>query len=261
MADTAIQIPSAGSLGFTGFETLFVNSGDCRLVFSSSAPTLIYVTKQIPVPSASLILSGKLPARGIGLQFETYAPSLFIEHKASVSVASLGLSGNVPESVIAAPPSKTVAPFTGSIGFTGFSANLNVLNAQPGTGSISYTGQTIANVSVTSPAYPFFDQLQLTGQPVKISIGNIGRSIVNPNATFDSKHRYTIDDHTGFKVKVKHGLSEQWDGLMTTQDHYDVKHPQLQTRSRREKLRQGAVRPDDTRREQFIEDAVTVDDL
>ncbi len=260
MADTAIT-PPTGSLGFSGQEVHFVNSGDMRLVFTGYAPTAILADTIISVPTGSLGFTGQLPQRPIGLQFEGYAPTLI--RSTTILTGSIGFAGYAPLALIQAPPNIVAAPSTGSLGFTGYESGLLVESGELATASMSLTGQSLT-ATQTHPIYPFFDQLQITGYAPTIRIDNFGTMIHNLNAVTDVESNYQIDDRTGFKIKVKDPMMKEYTGHLVRPESLDIRSEQEYLRSKPERHR-GPVRPEPVGSERWVEDeypdGVDPDDL
>ena len=266
MADTPIEVP-VGSLGFTGSDALFVNSGDCKLVFTGYAPTVVLADTIISPATRSLSFTGQAVSRKTGLFFEGYAPTVNITHIVSggLDADNLAFTGYIPQVIVAGANSFVIVPQTGSLGFVGYEATLEASPAEPGTGSIAFTGQAIAAVNITSTAFPFFAQLAFTGQPLTIentTPDDPGTPITNSDASFNDG-KYEISDRSGFRLKPGEGVFE-WDGTFVAPWEYTAKHPQLDLRGKRDKLKKGSLRPDDTGTENYLDSEntpISADDL
>ena len=257
--------PGVGSLSLSEEKVYFVNSGDCKIVFEGFAP----IISRFAYPTrGSIGLTGQQAYRKTGLQFESDAPSVHLTYGGATG--SLAISSEAPELVEATPPSIKILPPLGTLNVTGLGVTLGKQLAPflPGVGSIAYTGQSIT-VQQDTRAFPFFDQLALTGQPVTIT--NIAQRnlyqfygpIVNTDATQDAGNRANVCDVSGFRAKPGE-LRKRYDGLMVLPEFWEPRpftdfagHGRTRTR-----LKKGALRPDDTGTETFVDsdDPVEQDD-
>lgn len=81
----------------------------------------------------------------------------------------------------------------------------------------------------------------------------------NPDTTAGYPDNYLICDRTGFRVPVREGLVEEWNGLKVRRQSYEARHPQDFVRGVDEN-QQGSPRPEQSDR--FLStNEVTVDDL
>ncbi len=260
MADTPIT-PPTGSIAFTGDEVYFINSGDSKMFFTGYAPT-IYLSVALPA-TGSLSFTGQTPSRWTGITFFGQDITIRYDHIQIVPTGSAAFTGITPDKVIASPPNKTILPFTGSISFAGSESALNVLKPEPGVGSLTLTGQSL-DATQTTPVYPFFDILNFTGYAPTINVANSGTSITNQWSTTDVPVNYQIDDRTGFKIKVKHPMVQEYTGHMMRPESVDKRSEQEFLRAKPEHHK-GPLRPEPVGDEKFVEDeypnGVSADDL
>ena len=259
-------LPSVGSLTITLTDVAFINSSDSKMVITGQVPTIL-VTPEPSTGSASL--SGQQVTRAFGLRLAGQGISGGIAHNRSTGVASLSISSDVPQTVIASPPSKTLAPTTGSVGISSDVITIQVLSISPNTGTMALTG-TVSAVFVDDlrvipnqripPEEDFPESLlSLTSVAPTISLDYVGGGptdgtlIQNLNATTDSLNRYNICARTGFKQKpgtlVRDGYGE-----MVRPESAEPRHPQERVKSQPESQR-GALRPEEIVSPTFIEDA------
>ena len=251
--------PGAGSLSFTVTDAEFVNSGDMRLIFSSDAPTILHPNPVSP-SSGTLSFTGIAPRRGYGLQLKSDAPSLSIG--LPLSTGALSFSSKAPELVYSPP--QTVAPEDTSLRLVTYAPMVS-----PGiagtVGALSISSAAVT-VQINGPIRARVGRLSLSSEAPEVALSGslaiVGTAIENTNAT-EVKSNYLIDDKTGFKVKIKHGIYEQYDGVMTRGRSYDIRHPQELRRSPKPERLEGAQNPERT--DVFIDtlypDGVDSDDL
>jgi hypothetical protein len=262
--------PVAGSLTLTTTDVEFTNSGDMRLVLTGHAP-FIPSNTSISVSVGSLVLTGNAPERAYGLVLTGNQASVQIDHVRLISGVTAAFTGRVPTVVIAAPPSFTISPNAGAVGFTGNAPELfSGLRISPTVGSIALTGnqptKAVDNlIHMPFPAGAEDADLVFESDAVTATLSStqavIGTMIVNPNATTDDS-RYNICDRTGFRA-LPGQLVEDGYGHMVLPEHRDSRHPQEFVRSRGETFT-GPKRPEPAEIldvDDLYPDGVSADDL
>jgi len=242
------------------------------LALSGKVPTLAHAV--LP-PSKSLVLTEYNAARWAGLWVEGYAPFAAGATVVAPAVGSLALSGKVPDRAVDDPAAQVRIPQTKPVTLSGVAPVGAVSHvALPTTLALTAQGRLTKIDDVVFPergrvraigSTPIADRPG--GEVVVVIEGpfNYGTFIRNRNATEDSKNRYTIDERTGFKVKVRKGypLVEDYTGIHTRPESADA--PEFQDRVRQTKTRykQGAIRPEPVGNEIFIDpnNPVDPDDL
>ncbi|KKL65325.1 hypothetical protein LCGC14_2156090 [marine sediment metagenome] len=215
-------LPSVGSLTITLTDATFINSSDSKMVIIGQPLTVTHLPRLPGVGSAAI--TGQQVTRAFGLRLAGQGISGGIAHNRSTGVASLSISSDVPQTVIASPPSKTLAPTTGSVGISSDVITIQVLSITPDTASMSLLG--IAPTVVINNQTIILDGtfaglrsiLSVESDAPTISLDYVGGGptdgvqILNPNATTDSLNRYNICARTGFRQKpgtlVKDGYGE-----------------------------------------------------
>ena len=264
-------LPSVGSLTITLTDATFINSSDSKMVITGQPLTITHLPRLPGVGSASI--TGQQVTRGFGLRLAGQGISGGIAHNRSTGVASLSISSDVLQAVIAAPPSKTLAPTTGSVGISSDLITIQVLSFISDTATVALSGGSVTVAQddlVLMPIVHSFDlgtTLGIFSRPPTISIDYVGGGptdgvqILNPNATTDSLNRYNICARTGFRQKpgtlVKDGYGE-----MVRPESAEPRHPQERVKSQPESQR-GALRPEPIGDETFItdDDPVLAEDL
>ena len=260
-----IGVPS-GSLGLVGHSERW----GVGLVLQGYAPTL-GKTFIVEPGAGSVGFTANSPLRAYGLVLQGNAPQIGESRSSNPLKGSMSFSGKVPQVSVSTSTNTTKAPETVDLTLTPRTparvVNENIAGAIT---SISFAGAA-PTVRLSQLAKPGKATLSIVGKrptlPQNVvtviigEAGNQGTVIRNTNAVTIPSN-YLIDDRTGFKVKIKKGLSEQWDGVMTRSESYDSRHPQEFVRSRPERI-EGPERPEGSDR--FIEDeypdGVSQDDL
>jgi len=78
---------------------------------------------------------------------------------------------------------------------------------------------------------------------LRLEAADIGTAITNTSATTKVPTNYLICDRTGFKMKLKHGLREEWNGPMVRGDSWEPRNVQDFVKSKAESL-PGPLRPE-----------------
>lgn len=264
MADTPITVPT-GSLGFTGNDAYFVNSGDNKLVFTGYAPVIVdtFFDREITPSTGSLNLTGYAPKRRQGLELVGQALTVARtdNHVVAPTTGSLGFSSVAPQIFANTPPAIKIVPPTGSLNFTGNAPLIAIQISALAPDALQITGYAPVRI-VNTPVYPFFDQLAITGYAPTLKIDNFGTMITNLTASTDVPTNYQIDDRTGFKIKVKDPMVKEYTGHYVRPESLDKRSEQEFLKSKPEHHR-GPLRPEPVGDETFIDsdDPVTVDDL
>ena len=237
-------LPAVGSLTITLTDVAFINSGDNKMVIVGQTPTVLTVREPA---TGSASLTGQQVTRGFGLRLAGQGISGGITHNRSTGGASLNISSDVPQTVIASPPNKTLAPTTGSVGIASDLITIQVISISPNTGTVAISG-IAPTVAVDDPTKILILQhpdVILSGKTPTISIDYVGAGetmILNPNATTDSLNRYNICSRSGFRVKpgelVKDGYGE-----MVRPESAEPRHMQERVKSQPESQK-GALRPE-----------------
>lgn len=253
--------PSVGSLAFSGKLanpggiTITAGAAD-SLALTGGLPTRL-VNSPVNPSADSLAITETNAARRTGLQFESVAPTLGQDRVAKPGADSLVFSTEPPEAV----PTAAVSPGRAELYPIGQSISVSWSIGPAGSDSLALSGQA---PTTTFVYYPVVDSLAISSVapgvvvevgPPSIIIGvgaNEGVVIQNTNATPYWSNTYEICDVSGRKCKPG-VLVERWDGLMVHPDHWEPRHPQELLRPTHERG-QGATRPDDTNREQYVED-------
>ncbi len=254
-------LPSVGSLTITLTDAAFINSGDNKMVITGQPITITHLPRLPGVGSASI--TGQQVTRAFGLRLA--GQSITVHTTVSPGVGSLSISSDVLQTVIASPPSKTLAPTTGSVGIASDLITLQVISITPNTGTISISGIApaiaVAGLVENTEIVPLMI-IRSTAPTISIDYVGAGETmILNPNATTDSLNRYNICARTGFRVKpgelVKDGYGE-----MVRPESAEPRHMQERVKSQPESQR-GALRPEPVNDETFIDsdNPVTADDL
>jgi hypothetical protein len=89
------------------------------------------------------------------------------------------------------------------------------------------------------------------------SSGFVIDDIQNANASEDTVSRYNIDMKSGFRVKPG-ALVEEYNGILTRPESFDIRHPQEFVRPLAEELT-GPLRPEPT--DTFIATSIAPEDL
>ncbi len=269
MADNSITVP-VGSLAVTTTDATFENSGDMKLIFSGSVPSVLIQSSQIPT-AASLTFSSDAPIRAYGLQLVGQSLSLKIDRTAIPGLGSLSFSSDVVTAFLTIPAtSHVVAPSSAALGFSSDAPSVEMLHtSSPASGSIGFTGN-ISTVEIDITSEIFFTFFTFRGKVPTISIDYVGGSpgdgtlIQNLDAGPEASN-YEICDRSGFKTKpFKDPLVEDPYGNLVRAESADPgRHPQERVKSTSEDYRTGALRPEPVGDETFLsdDDPVTPDDL
>jgi hypothetical protein len=249
------------------------------VTLAGQAPTLNHTV----LPTADgLSITEQSVARWTGLWFESDKITVTQGVLKTPLVGAFNFASEKPDVASPPPGSSTRIPKKKSVTLAG-AAPLAVVNhvTSPPTGlpQIPRRDASInikANLVYVHPyEYPQRGQIGITGYaPDLIGEGqvgviiegpfNYGTIIRNENATTDVPKNYQIDDRTGFKVKVKKPLMEEYTGVLTRPESFDKRSEQEFLRSKPERHR-GAMRPEPVGNERFVEDeypdGVTQDDL
>jgi hypothetical protein len=240
------------------------------VTLAGQAPTLNHTV--LPTPD-SLNITEKTVARWTGLWFESDKITVTQGVLKTPLVGAFSLDSEKPDVSSPPPGSSTRIPKKKSVTLAGKAplASLNhvIVPAVGGTvlqGRFAFTDDLI---------YPNKDTLGITGYaPDVIGKGQVGVIIEGPfeygtfirnkTATTDVPKNYQIDDRTGFKVKVKRPLVEEYTGVLTRPESLDKRSEQEFLRSKKEQ-RRGAMRPEPVGNERMIDEeypnGVTPDDL
>ena len=277
-----IKSPGTASLGFTGIVPLLggqVFTADpttASLGFTGYAPNLGTI---ISPATTAVGITEYTPARSTGLKIEGFNVTLQRSDASSTSTGAISFA-SAPPNVSSTPPGShtrilnTVALTTsGKIGITVTARVAAML-----LGSLSYAGKTPVVRSRDKAVNPLKTTLGLAGKVPVVDDGagvpiiiivpplypqTLGTPIRNANATvYDG--RDNVDQRTGFKVKPNQLVRDAY-GILTRKDSADNRHPSDMRNKTNPERQHGALRPDDTGRERFIEDefpgGVTTDDL
>ena len=265
-------VPSTGTLTVNGTQVgQHTVKPTLRTVsLAGAAPSLSF---QVSPQVKALSLDGQSAARFTGLWLEGFAPLAKGGTVVSPTVGDCTLSGKVPDVAVDAPASQVRIPQKGGLTLAGAApvgagshivlpttaaltafGRLTFINdvVFPGAGSVAATG------FAPIPDSPGGEVIVIISGPFEQ-----GTLIRNLNAGPDAENRYTIDERTGFKVKVRKGypLAEEWTGIHTV----DPDPPEFQLRVQQTKTRykQGAIRPEPVGNELFIDpdNPVEPDDL
>ena len=259
---------SSGSLSFTTYP-VFINPVDSPAItpslgsisFSSSAPTLAFDTPPQP-GMVTVTLAGQPTYRRTGLQFESDPPTTQEAHRPSVTTLQGPLfAGYQPQVLTQGGGNLTVAPDTRNLGISSDAPSVH-WNA-------NITGVSLAFASsapitdVTNPVTPPVDVVRFASDPPSTAFSTHAPTVVigpgaepgtvvrNLDAEEDTKNRHNICDISG--IKCKPGvLIRQRDGLWVHPDYYSPRNIQDFVKSRPEKKRQGALRPEPVGDETFL---------
>ena len=235
---------------------------------AGAAPSLaikVFPTKK------SLVLTEFNPARWTGLWFEGFKPTSNVGNVTAPTVGACSFASVKPDVSISTPTATVRVPDKQSVTLSGAApSGVTSHITLPTTGALVAFGRLVRVNDVVFPgrgsvtAAGFQPIPDIPGGEVSVIIEgpfNPGTIIENRNATFDSKHRYTIDQRTGFKVKVRKGypLQEEWTGIHTADP--DPPEHQLRVQQTKTRYKQGAIRREPIGNETFIETPVDPDDL
>ena len=260
-------LPSVGSLTIALTDATFINSSDSKMVITGHAPTVRH--EPVFPNTGSATLTGQQVTRAFGLRLAGQGITRIQDLLVVPGAGSLSISSDVLQTVIAAPPSKTLAPSTGSVGISSDAITIQVLSLTPDTGTVVLAGAVPVVVvdKLISVNLPEAIIVFIAGRSPTISLDYVGGGptdgtlIQNLNATTDSLNRYNICARTGFRQKpgtlVKDGYGE-----MVRPESAEPRHPQERVKSQPESQR-GALRPEPIGDETFIDsdNPVTADDL
>ena len=271
--------PTIGSITITGKDSLFWNSGDQRLLFSSSAPILKFKNEDVFPDAGFVTITGQTPVRGFGLITQGLAPTLGIDIVKYPGEGSVTITELDADRSVEAPPQQTRLVPIGGVALTGSTPDVGGRESRPTVGSLSVSGkQPIKSFNVIQIPDPeetpigTFTTLYLSGAgedqgprltPTVFITAIGGVAIENTNAVEDTKNRYNICDVSGFKAKPGE-LVRRWDGMWVLPEFNEPRNKQDFAYSRSEKQR-GAKRPEPVGSETMISDlypnGVTSDDL
>ena len=263
-------LPPVGSLTITLTDATFINSSDSKMVITGQPVTVTHLPRLLEVGSVSI--TGQQVTRAFGLRLAGQDITRIQNLLVVPGAGSLGISSDVLQTVIAAPPSKTLAPTTGLVGISSDAITIQVLSITPDTGTLALTGVALSiavGKLVRMPHQGPSDQpiVAITSVAPTISLDYVGGGptdgtlIQNLNATTDSLNRYNICARTGFRQKpgtlVKDGYGE-----MVRPESAESRHPQERVKSQPESQR-GALRPEPIGDETFItdDDPILAEDL
>ena len=102
-----------------------------------------------------------------------------------------------------------ITPSLGSLTVTGAAPTVYLSRKLPTLGSVALTGAAPVG-QVDDPTLTSLGSVAFTGAAPTPRVAHSGLSITNPNATTNVPVNYQIDDRTGFKVKVKDPMVEEY---------------------------------------------------
>ena len=263
--------PGKGSITLTGNDKLFWNSGDQRLLFSSSAPTLKYKNADVFPDAGSITITEQTPVRGVGLITQGLIPTLGLDIVKYPTEGSITITELQPDRYVEEPPQQKRLVPIGGITLTGSTPDPGPRESRPTVGSLSISGkQPLKSFNVIQIPALQDDESQIlpyvvfTGnQPTVFGTAFGGTAIENNDAVEDTKNRYNICDVSGFKAKPGE-LVRRWDGMWVLPEFNEPRNQQDFAYSRSEKQR-GAKRPEPVGSETMVSDlypnGVTSDDL
>jgi hypothetical protein len=229
------------------------------LALAGAAPSLAHAV--LP-PTKSLVLTEFIGARFTGLWFEGFAPLAKAGEVVAPTVGACSFASTAPDVSIASPTAHVRVPEKRSVALTGQAPLAVVSNVVlPTVSALTLFGRL---TNTNDVVFPTLGALGVTGYaPVPDRPGgevtvliegpfNFGTFIRNPDAGPEPSN-YQICDRTGFKIKIKHGLYEEWNHSLVRADSFEHRNAQDLITTKPDH-QEGAERPEPIGEERFIED-------